>query len=109
VQAVSEFGSSDAAAERLHLTPSAVSQRIKSLEQRVGQVLVMREKPCRATAAGPRQHLVHEQAWRTWSVSKRSVWLPPCKDSHLMSSRSAALDRQYFRRLGAHEYAGDDG
>ena len=35
----------------LHVTPSAVSQRIKSLEQRVGQVLV-REKPCRATAAG---------------------------------------------------------
>jgi hypothetical protein len=34
------------------LTPSAVSQRIKALEQRVGQVLVVREKPCTATAAG---------------------------------------------------------
>jgi LysR family transcriptional regulator, chromosome initiation inhibitor len=50
--AVIEFGSFDAAAERLHVTPSAVSQRIKALEQRVGQVLVVREKPCRATAAG---------------------------------------------------------
>jgi LysR family transcriptional regulator (chromosome initiation inhibitor) len=50
--AVVEFGSFDAAAERLHVTPSAVSQRIKSLEQRVGQVLVVREKPCKATAAG---------------------------------------------------------
>jgi LysR family transcriptional regulator (chromosome initiation inhibitor) len=50
--AVVEFGSFDAAAERLHVTPSAVSQRIKALEQRVGQVLIVREKPCKATAAG---------------------------------------------------------
>jgi DNA-binding transcriptional LysR family regulator len=49
--AVIELGSVDAAAERLHVTPSAVSQRIKALEQRVGQVLVVREKPCTATAA----------------------------------------------------------
>ena len=50
--AVVELGSFDAAAQRLHVTPSAVSQRIKALEQRVGQVLVVREKPCTATAAG---------------------------------------------------------
>ncbi len=49
--AVVEHGSFDAAAERLHVTPSAVSQRIKALEQRVGQVLVRREKPCVATPA----------------------------------------------------------
>ena len=50
--AVIELGSFDAAAERLHVTPSAISQRIKALEQRVGQVLVVREKPCTATSAG---------------------------------------------------------
>src|ERR1700755_198785 len=50
--AVIESGSFDAAAERLHVTPSAVSQRIKALEQRIGQVLVVREKPCRTTTAG---------------------------------------------------------
>ena len=49
--AVTELGSFDAAAERLHVTPSAVSQRVKALEQRVGQVLVVRQKPCVATAA----------------------------------------------------------
>jgi LysR family transcriptional regulator, chromosome initiation inhibitor len=49
--AVVEFGSFDAAAVRLHVTPSAISQRIKALEQRVGQVLVVREKPCKPTAA----------------------------------------------------------
>ena len=50
--AVVEHGSFDAAADRLHVTPSAISQRIKALEQRVGQVVVVREKPCVATAAG---------------------------------------------------------
>nr|CRL76094.1 chromosome replication initiation inhibitor protein [Mycolicibacterium malmesburyense] len=50
--AVIEHGSFDAAAAQLHVTPSAVSQRIKALEQQVGQVLVVREKPCTATAAG---------------------------------------------------------
>jgi LysR family transcriptional regulator, chromosome initiation inhibitor len=50
--AVIELGSFDAAAARLHVTPSAISQRIKALEQRVGQVLVVREKPCTATASG---------------------------------------------------------
>src|SRR5690242_6465456 len=50
--AVIEHGSFDTAADRLHITPSAVSQRIKALEQRVGQVLIRREKPCVATSAG---------------------------------------------------------
>lgn len=50
--AVVELGSFDAAAERLHVTPSAISQRIKALEQRIGQVLVVRAKPCTATNAG---------------------------------------------------------
>lgn len=45
-------GSFEAAARTLHLTPSAVSQRIKALETAVGQILLQRAKPCRATAAG---------------------------------------------------------
>ncbi|MEV0897708.1 LysR family transcriptional regulator ArgP [Actinoplanes sp. NPDC049802] len=51
-QAVVEQGSFEAAARVLHVTPSAVSQRIKALEQTVGQVLVRRAKPCTATTAG---------------------------------------------------------
>ncbi|OHT85245.1 LysR family transcriptional regulator ArgP [Mycobacteroides saopaulense] len=50
--AVVEEGSFDAAARRLVITPSAVSQRVKALEQSVGQVLIRREKPCVATDAG---------------------------------------------------------
>jgi LysR family transcriptional regulator (chromosome initiation inhibitor) len=51
-QAVIDEGSFEAAARSLHVTPSAVSQRIKALEQAVGQVLVRRVKPCEPTAAG---------------------------------------------------------
>ena len=49
---VIDEGTLDAAARRLHITPSAVSQRIKSLEQHVGQVLLVRAKPARPTPAG---------------------------------------------------------
>jgi LysR family transcriptional regulator (chromosome initiation inhibitor) len=45
-------GTFDAAARTLHVTPSAVSQRIKALEQRVGRVLLVRSKPVRLTASG---------------------------------------------------------
>lgn len=45
-------GTFDAAARTLHVTPSAVSQRIKALEQRVGRVLVVRSRPVRVTEAG---------------------------------------------------------
>jgi LysR family transcriptional regulator (chromosome initiation inhibitor) len=51
-QAVIDDGSFEAAARTLHVTPSAISQRIKTLEQAVGQVLVRRSKPCAATEAG---------------------------------------------------------
>lgn len=51
-QAVIDTGSFEAAARQLHVTPSAVSQRIKALESSVGQVLVRRARPCVATAAG---------------------------------------------------------
>ena len=50
--AVVHEGSFDAAAQRLHVTPSAVSQRIKALEQQVGRVLVLRTRPCRPTEDG---------------------------------------------------------
>ena len=49
--AVVREGSFEGAAAALRVTPSAVSQRIKALEQSVGQVLIRRGKPCRATVA----------------------------------------------------------
>ena len=49
--AVSE-GTFDAAARALNVTPSAISQRIKALETRVGRVLLRRTKPVAPTPAG---------------------------------------------------------
>ncbi|NYV75827.1 LysR family transcriptional regulator ArgP [Streptomyces sp. UH6] len=50
--AVVDEGTFDAAAAALHVTPSAVSQRIKTLEQRTGRVLLSRTKPVRPTESG---------------------------------------------------------
>jgi len=50
--AVLREGSFDAAARALHVTPSAVSQRIKALELATGRVLLVRSKPARPTDAG---------------------------------------------------------
>lgn len=52
--AVIRTGSFDAAAEALSVTPSAVSQRVKGLEERLGLPLVIRATPCRPTEAGAR-------------------------------------------------------
>jgi len=52
--AVTDTGSFEQAAARLHLTASAVSQRVRALEVQLGQPLVVRSRPCRATRAGQR-------------------------------------------------------
>jgi len=52
VAAVVREGSFERAAQALHVSASAVSQRVKLLEQRLGQVLVVRGQPCTATPAG---------------------------------------------------------
>ncbi|WP_256363019.1 LysR family transcriptional regulator ArgP [Streptomyces sp. TRM70350] len=50
--AVVDEGTFEAAAAALHVTPSAVSQRVKALEQRTGRILLMRTKPVRPTESG---------------------------------------------------------
>lgn len=50
--AVIREGSFDRAAVALGITPSAVSQRVRGLEERLGAILVVRGQPCRATDTG---------------------------------------------------------
>ncbi|MEX1177748.1 MAG: LysR family transcriptional regulator ArgP [Nitriliruptor sp.] len=52
LRATVDAGTLDAAAEVLHVTPSAVSQRIKALESAAGRVLLVRSRPVRVTRAG---------------------------------------------------------
>nr|WP_314092180.1 LysR family transcriptional regulator ArgP [uncultured Shinella sp.] len=52
VAAVVQTGSFEKAAGLLNVTPSAVSQRVKQLEERLGVVLIVRGTPCAATETG---------------------------------------------------------
>ncbi|MCV3764148.1 LysR family transcriptional regulator ArgP [Rhizobium sp. TRM95796] len=52
VAAVAETGSFEKAARQLNVTPSAVSQRVKHLEDRIGAALIVRGAPCVATEKG---------------------------------------------------------
>ncbi|WP_166167219.1 LysR family transcriptional regulator ArgP [Acinetobacter sp. SA01] len=61
--AVAESGSFDEAAQRLCLTASAVTLRVQTLEKDLGQILLLRERPCRVTQAGQKllEHLQHQR------------------------------------------------
>lgn len=50
--AVAETGSFEYASLQLHLTASAVSLRVQGLERQLGQMLLIRGRPCQTTPAG---------------------------------------------------------
>ena len=50
--AVVEEGTLEAAARSLYVTPSAISQRLKAMEDAAGQILLQRTSPVRPTTAG---------------------------------------------------------
>lgn len=52
IAAVCDAGSFDAAATRLHVTASALSQRVSTLERTLGRLLVRRDRPLRPTPDG---------------------------------------------------------
>jgi len=64
------LGTFEAAARELHVTPSAVSQRIKALETRVGRVLLHRVKPLEPTEAG---HVLIRLATQTELLEREAV------------------------------------
>lgn len=61
--AVVETGSFEQAALKLCITASAVTLRIQGLEKQLGNTLIVRERPCRVTAAGQvlLEHLQHQR------------------------------------------------
>lgn len=54
LSAILRYGSFEAAAAELAVTPSAISQRIRALEDRVGATLIHRGTPCTGTPTGLR-------------------------------------------------------
>ena len=59
--AVHRRGSFDLAAAELNVTPSAISQRLKALEEATGTLLIRRGQPCSATATGLRLIRHHDE------------------------------------------------
>jgi LysR family transcriptional regulator, chromosome initiation inhibitor len=59
--AIHRRGSFDLAAASLGITPSAISQRLKSLEEHMGCVLIRRGQPCTATDPGLRLIRHHDE------------------------------------------------
>ena len=61
--AVAELGSFEAAALHLCISASAVTLRVQTLEKQLGQVLLLRERPCRVTTSGLQllQHLQQQR------------------------------------------------
>lgn len=88
--AVVEEGSFDAAARRLSVTPSAVSQRIKALEDRLGQVLVVRQSPCRPTPAGE-QLLRRVRPMQVLEAEAVADFLPLDDDTTTAQARTVAI------------------
>lgn len=87
--AVMETGSFEVAAEKLYLTPSAVTLRIQALEKALGHILLVRERPCRTTAAGQKllEHLQHTRL---------------IQDSFLQDLQGKAEDSLFYKiRIGS--------
>lgn len=61
VAAVLREGSFERAAGTLGITPSAISQRIRGLEERLGAILIVRGQPCRPTELGLRIVAHHDK------------------------------------------------
>lgn len=75
--AAAATGSFSGAAQRIHASPSSVTERIKQLEHRLGTRLFDRDKRgCRLTAAGKRFLEPALQAVRAWDIARHNISLP---------------------------------
>lgn len=75
--AIIDEGSFEGAARRLHLTPSAISQRVKNMEQRVGSVLLQRSRPIEVTQAGATVLRLARQITRLADEAEQELGLGP--------------------------------
>ena len=78
---VSASGSFISAAERLHLTQTAVSARIRTLEEQLGRRLFVRNKAgARLTTAGERFVRHATSLVQVWEQARQHVALPPGRE-----------------------------
>lgn len=75
---IAATGSFQNAAERLNITQSAISARIKGLEQRLNRVLFTRKRGgVELTAAGRRLRHHAQSCVQSWERAQREIALPP--------------------------------
>src|SRR5918994_1515682 len=105
--AIVDEGTLDAAARRLHITPSAVSQRVKALEEQLGQVVLVRSKPARLSERHPVVFELHrddqdftarllESGTVMGAVTSRSTPVAGCRVSELGAMRYEAVATPAF-------------
>jgi DNA-binding transcriptional LysR family regulator len=94
---IASTGSFQNAAERLNITQSAISARIKSLEQRLNRILFTRRRAgVELTVAGAR-FMRHAQACvQSWERAQQEIALPPGIDNLF----SLGLQINLWERLG---------
>lgn len=88
--AAAATGSFTCAAQRVHASPSSVTERIKQLEHLLGARLFDRDKRgCRLTPAGRKFLDPAQRAVRAWDIARHEVSLPE------EFSRSVSIGGQY--------------
>jgi LysR family transcriptional regulator (chromosome initiation inhibitor) len=106
--AVADFGTFEAAARHLHVTPSAVSQRVRALESAAGQVLVRRATPCTVTDAGRTLLQLARQTQLLYDEAARSLSDDPAQPVTLpLAVNGDSLSTWFHEVLG--DAAGWDG
>lgn len=102
VLAVDE-GTFEAAAALLRISGSAFSQRIKALEKEVGQVLVTRTVPVRATPAGEELLRTARQMVMLEDDARRSLGFRQSEDAQAVMTLSVAVNADslhtWFQRV----------
>ncbi|MEJ2410386.1 MAG: LysR family transcriptional regulator ArgP [Novosphingobium sp.] len=76
IASVLREGSFEKAAQALGVTPSAVSQRVRGLEERLGSILIIRGQPCTATETG-RALSAHFDRVQLLEADLAPVLMPP--------------------------------
>ncbi|MCA0961645.1 LysR family transcriptional regulator ArgP [Salipiger bermudensis] len=103
LDAVLRLGSFDAAAAELRVTPSAISQRIKALEDRVGGALVVRAAPCTATPAGARLARHAGEVRLLEAALARDLKLPGAPARLRIAINADSLSTWFLPALVAHD------
>lgn len=117
LSAILRLGSFDAAADALNVSPPAISQRLKALEEKVGATLVHRAQPCTPTPLGARlaKHaedvaLLEAQALGTASESTARLTLAvpaDCLGTWLIPAFAAVPDMLFDVRVDDQDTADD--